>query len=348
MAAAIMCAAADDHSVMGGSEGAMKWLVRFISALPRAPAQLPIITAPVLVAFLTAAGHMLARKHPAEFKKLIYHIVNDIVPRVDDGSLGAPSLVRLKKTIHGGFQHFELTLPKGAIPELYVGSDAYIGSVCMEANSTENVPTFGATTFSATRPQEAANPFVTQTSSESSYSPFPRGGMNINRSPFGATEVQQQPASAGTPLGSFPQSAQAISSASPFQNITPSHAPAQWGVGTTSPSPFSVLPSATANPFRGGGQLAPTIQALNPFVSSQGNKPFGGNGGGSSFRNGNPGGSNRRPAPLCKFFIQGKCRNGAYCKFSHDINPNEGGAGATFGFSPSGGGDARSSTPFGA
>jgi hypothetical protein len=37
---------------------------------------------------------MLGKKYPAEFKQIFNCIVNDILPRVDNGAVGAPSLVR--------------------------------------------------------------------------------------------------------------------------------------------------------------------------------------------------------------------------------------------------------------
>jgi hypothetical protein len=62
LVANIMASEPSSHGLMGGHEGAVKWLKRFLALLPAAPqAPLPLITAPVLDAFLTGAGHMLAR-----------------------------------------------------------------------------------------------------------------------------------------------------------------------------------------------------------------------------------------------------------------------------------------------
>ena len=47
------------HNLLGGNQGAVLWLGRFLDLLPPAPtAPLPLITAPVLTAFLQGAGHM--------------------------------------------------------------------------------------------------------------------------------------------------------------------------------------------------------------------------------------------------------------------------------------------------
>jgi hypothetical protein len=84
-----------DHTLFGGHEGAVKWLARFLSQLPPAPqSPLPLFTAPVLDAFLTGAGHMLAIKHPEDFKKYLAFIIDDCLPRIDEGTIGKPSATR--------------------------------------------------------------------------------------------------------------------------------------------------------------------------------------------------------------------------------------------------------------
>lgn len=134
MTAAIMSSEPDGQSIVGHP---LKWLVRFLSILPKPPSQLPIVTAPVLVAFLTAAGPMLARKYTAEFKQIFNCILNDILPRIDSGAVGAPSLVRLNKTLQGGVEHFESTLPKGAVPELYVRGNSSRRTRVLDTDSSD-------------------------------------------------------------------------------------------------------------------------------------------------------------------------------------------------------------------
>ncbi|KAL3925276.1 MAG: hypothetical protein SGILL_000517 [Bacillariaceae sp.] len=121
--AGIQASVPSTHTLMGGNLGAVKWLERFLDLLPPAPtAPLPLVTAPVLEAFLNGAGHMLANKHADAFKKLLGTITDDIVNRVDDGEIGKPSSIRLKKVLEGGFEHFRTNLPSKAIAELYYGA----------------------------------------------------------------------------------------------------------------------------------------------------------------------------------------------------------------------------------
>jgi hypothetical protein len=63
---------------------------------------LPLLTAPVLIAFLHGAGHMLANKHPDEFKIHLDTIMNDD-QALDDGPIGKPSATRLRKFVEDGF-----------------------------------------------------------------------------------------------------------------------------------------------------------------------------------------------------------------------------------------------------
>ncbi|KAL3916838.1 MAG: hypothetical protein SGILL_004997 [Bacillariaceae sp.] len=115
----IMSSVPSTHTLLKGNDGAVLWLERFLDLLPPAPtAPLPLTTAPVLGAFLNAAGHMLANKHADAFQKLLSVITDDIVKRLDEGEIGKPSATRLNKILKGGFEHFRTELPAKAIPEL--------------------------------------------------------------------------------------------------------------------------------------------------------------------------------------------------------------------------------------
>jgi hypothetical protein len=121
----IMASIPTDHTLLGGHRGALDWLVRFLDLLPPAPQEpLPLLTAPVLVAFLTGAGHMLANKFPNEFKAHLDMVVNDISKRLDVGTIGQPSATRLKKLLDSGFEGFRTTLPPGAVEMYYDASSS--------------------------------------------------------------------------------------------------------------------------------------------------------------------------------------------------------------------------------
>jgi GLE1-like protein len=116
----IMASQPSTHQLLEGHNGAIQWMKRFLALLPEAPeAPLPLVTAPVLDAFLRGAGHMLAVHHAEEFKPILQMISNDIVNRLDVSTIGMPSSIRLKKTIEGGFDKFRNNLPSRALPELY-------------------------------------------------------------------------------------------------------------------------------------------------------------------------------------------------------------------------------------
>lgn len=72
MVASMMASQPANHVLMGGPEAAITWLSRFISHLPlSADITNPLITSPVLDAFLTAAEHMLANVYADQFKILL-------------------------------------------------------------------------------------------------------------------------------------------------------------------------------------------------------------------------------------------------------------------------------------
>merc|ERR1719469_651662 len=99
--AEIMCSIPTTHNLLGGCEGAIQWLQRFLDLLPRDLSPLPLVTAPVLLALLTAAGHMLANGFETTFRPLLHRITDDISKRLDMTTFGEPSAKRLGKLLSG-------------------------------------------------------------------------------------------------------------------------------------------------------------------------------------------------------------------------------------------------------
>ena len=95
IAAAIITSRPNSHNILGGDMGAITFLKYFFDQLDftKSDTKLSLITAPVLVAFLTTAGHMLARKFPNVFQPLLDMISNQVLPKLDEGTFGAPSAV---------------------------------------------------------------------------------------------------------------------------------------------------------------------------------------------------------------------------------------------------------------
>ena len=150
-----------EHQLFQGSAGAVKWLKRFLQQLPTPPqSPLPLLTAPVLDAFLTGAGHMLANGFGDEFRKLLGFIEKNVMTRLDEDTIGAPSAIRLKKTMKDGFDGFLNKLPPKALKDLYrVGAGQQSGGqgVAQSSAALSSAPNpFGTTASGAT---SAPNPF---------------------------------------------------------------------------------------------------------------------------------------------------------------------------------------------
>ena len=270
--AAIQSSLPSSHQLMGGNTGALMWLKRFLDLLPPAPTSpLPLTTAPVLGAFLTGAGHMLARVHGENFKKLLGKIESDIVNRLDEGAIGKPSAIRLNKVLEGGFDSFYKNLPAKAIPDLYCGASE-------ESQKKETVTSFGGTIGGQdeqvqpkkelTQSQSEQNPFGGGnggssgfgSSNNSSQSPFGQSSGNAPPNPFGGGNSTANPFGGGAP------------SPSPFGGAAPSPSPF-GGAAAPSPSPFGSSAAPSPSPF--GGAAAPSP---SPFGSSAAPSPspFGG------------------------------------------------------------------------
>jgi GLE1-like protein/CCCH-type zinc finger len=305
LVANVMASQPSSHVLLDGHEGAIPWLKRFLSLLPEAPqSPLPVLTAPVLDAFLRGAGHMLANHHVDEFRTILDSITNDVVNRLDVSAIGMPSSTRLKKTIEGGFDGFKTTLPSHALPELYYGAGGSsvikgLGQVSMgntsfsssnpigsnntssksspftsTANQNSNPfgastsgTSFGATTFaSGSTTSPFGNPTIT------SQSPFGTGGDSnkVGSSPFGtgtSSYTSDTTTNNATPFGSGSTSW----NSTPFGGVSNTSNPSPFGdKGSTMDNSMSIS-SGVPNPSPFGGGLV----AQNP-------SPFGGAGLGSN------------------------------------------------------------------
>jgi hypothetical protein len=311
--ASIQSSLPSSHQLMGGNQGAIMWLKRFIDLLPPAPTSpLPLITAPVLGAFLMGAGHMLAKNHADNFKKLLSIIQNDIVNRIDEGELGKPSAIRLSKVIEGGFDHFLKNLPPKAIPDCYYGASE-------DSQKNENVTSFAGTIGG----EEDVRPKRQQQQQQQG-----NGGQNNN--PFG-----------GASTGGQNGFAQSNNTQSPFCQTDPSSGNsnsnpfggAQAAAAPQSQSPFAMAsaPSggfANSSPFGGSATPAPT-GAFGAPSAAQSQSPFGT---ASAPSGGFGGGQAQAPAaPSSSTF-------GAFSTSNANNNSNP---------SPFGGGSAPSTSAFG-
>jgi hypothetical protein len=310
--AAIQSSLPSSHQLLGGNTGALLWLKRFLDLMPAAPtAPLPLTTAPVLGAFLTNAGHMLANVHTDNFRKLLGKIESDIVHRLDEGEIGKPSAIRLNKVLEGGFESFRKKLPAKAVPDLYCGASE---------NSQKNE---AVTSFSGTiggkedvqpkrdrappppqryqqqqqqqhrnqQQQQAPNPFGgggggfggsnnnSSNNNNSSQSPF---ASAPNQSPFGGTSAAPAPG----PFGG---------SSSPATGFGRAPDPSPFGGGGQAPSasPFGGANNSMQqqqSPFGGTSSMA---QSQSPFGGTAAPSPFGGGAGAAP----SPFGGGAAPSP---------------------------------------------------
>ena len=249
----IMASNPPNHILMDGHKGAVLWLQRFLKILPATPASpLPLLTAPVLCAFLTGAGHMLANVHPEHLKSILHVITSDIINRLDEGPVGQPSAIRLKKTVKDGFEGFKNNLPHKALPELYYGANGNVGGTGATfqpshepggaglSQSSPNPNSFTGTGSNSMAAPSVPNPFAGGgpiASTGSSSGPFGKPPMPNT---FGKTSSGMSGASVGS---TGPQSSGIFGGSSSFGNTNAntanaSHLPSSGNSGFGSSAPF--------------------------------------------------------------------------------------------------------------
>jgi hypothetical protein len=280
-----------DHTLLGGHSGALTWLRRFMDLLPPAPASpLPLLTAPVLVAFLTAAGHMLTNRYPGEFAPLLDDIKSSVVSRLDDSPVGVPSATRLRKVLDDvGFEGLKRDLPNGAVAGLY--DDGKGGGNAGGADDVGASDGAGAArTLSGMSSSAAFGQTHTSSSSafgETTLGGSAGGGADIIDDPFTPSDWGGSPAGDSDFFG-----VSSTASTAPVKNTSSS-----WG---TSSSPFasdggggsgfgpSTLAAPRPSPFGGvqSSWFGTTVAAPAPaadFAPATAPSPFGGVGQSSGF-----------------------------------------------------------------
>jgi hypothetical protein len=285
----IMASGPPTHTLLGGHEGAVHWLRRFLGLLPASPqSPLPLLTAPVLDAFLTGAGHMLANIHPTEFESLLNSIIKDVAVRLDESPVGMPSATRLRKTIRDGFDGFKNHLPSRALPELYYGASATPGAhrhstsalslAFSTANSSQNLSGFASSTPSPfdrpplTTATQAQSSFASSTNDALGSGPF----SQPKPSPFSIASTTPTPFQS-SPFGTSQQVEAPYEKAASASNSSP------FGNNMTSPFGEAVASNSNQMPASSSSTLFGNPQsAQNPFASnlapssSIGTSPFGG------------------------------------------------------------------------
>jgi len=271
--AEIMSSMPPDHSLLGGNKAALVWLARFLDLLPPDQAPLPLLTAPVLVAFLTAAGHMLVNKFPEKFSEMFEKIANDVSKRLDTSPIGQPSATRLTKLLSGGLHALRTELPHGAIREYY-------DSMSAGATSAYGAGSL-ATTTAGSQQNATQPPFGAQSQFENT--PQPQFGTHssiTSSNPFGASQHAANNTSQVTdPAMPFGTS----STSAPFggnQTMGGGQAPAPNPFGAPAASPFGVQPNISAPPAFGSNAMAPASTAFGNTgtqfgVSAPALSPFG-------------------------------------------------------------------------
>ena len=288
----IMSSHPSNHVLFGGHKSAIVWLQRFLALLPPMPEQLPLITAPVLDAFLTGAGHMLANLYVDDFKSVLDRVETEVITRLDEGSVGAPSALRLKQTMGGGFEGFQKSFPSRALTVLYNDGKSISPSVpnlstnpalpvapgnpFVAPNNTNSNPTpfsgnpFGQSSKGVTHPFGGqSNPSTTQhyrTDKEE----INHSGMDDSPSGF----VPDQPSDN---INLRPLFGSAPSSQSSFGTLNETHTP--FGSAPTSQSLFGTL-QETQTPFGSApmsqspfGSFQATQKSFSTATTSQ--SPFG-------------------------------------------------------------------------
>ena len=273
------------HVLMGGNQGAMNWLERFVNLLPPPPiSPLPLITATILGSFLITAGHMLAKNHCDKFNKVLSIIQNDIFNRLDVGEMGKPSAIRLTKVLEGGFQFFLKNLPKRAVPDCYYGASD-------DSQKYENITSFGGTIGDEEKLQPKQHYQQQQQQQQQNlnvrHNPFGGGGTfgasednvtnNVTNNPFSNT-------TSASPFGGAPSSQQQKFNVNPFGGESSNTSPFGATGNNVTNNAFSNQHSQVggnssfASPFGRALSAESGTQKTNPFggQSAQLNSGFGG------------------------------------------------------------------------
>eukprot|EP00553_Chaetoceros_curvisetus_P002001 CAMPEP_0204622880 /NCGR_PEP_ID=MMETSP0717-20131115/8593_1 /ASSEMBLY_ACC=CAM_ASM_000666 /TAXON_ID=230516 /ORGANISM="Chaetoceros curvisetus" /LENGTH=485 /DNA_ID=CAMNT_0051637757 /DNA_START=92 /DNA_END=1546 /DNA_ORIENTATION=+ len=271
--AEIMSSAPSDHVLFGGHRGAVKWLTRFLDLIPPETSPLPILTAPVLVAFLTAAGHMLANKYPDQFTPMLDVIIHDISKRLDTTPIGQPSATRLNKLLTGGMKEFQSTLPHGAIKDFYNSSPAD-PNASPEANICVPVPnetTVAPTPVPVASDPSTSTPFGTTMNQGNQMGMDTRNNSVAAPSPFGSGGNTSLPMTS-TSSGAFGNDPNAMNTTANATTPSPFGAPGTSNMNSSmsTNNSFGMNQNTFANP--------PVATPAAPFGTGIGTSttPFGG------------------------------------------------------------------------
>lgn len=172
---------------------------------------------------------MLANLHSVEFKKHIADTFPDILTRLDEGAIGAPSAHRLKETLKHSFEEFQKDLPPKALPQLYNNGGSApppapppppsFGQAQPSVQEKPSGSVSGQTSFSNSAfGNTSTNNNISFGTSTSQNSPF--GQNNQSQSPFGQNN-QPQPTN-NNPFGQSNQP-QNTSNNNPFAQNNQSH-----------------------------------------------------------------------------------------------------------------------------
>ncbi|KAL7531085.1 hypothetical protein ACHAXR_003830, partial [Thalassiosira sp. AJA248-18] len=262
----IMSSHPTNHTLLGGHIGALMWLQRFMDLLPPPPTSpLPLLTAPVLVAFLTGAGHMLANKYPKEFEIILDSMKKDgVLERLDESAVGVPSATRLKKVLldGGGLEGMKRDLPKGAVASLYDDGKGGGGAAAAAAGGFASASPFGQTQHSQTSAPSSSAFGQTQHSQSSAPSSSAFGQTQHSQTSAPSSSAFGQPNSSMDNQNSFAGGANTASAAPTNSNPFSS---SNWGNNSGSSA------NMDSNSMFGGGasSMASTAQHVDNNMSTQ-------------------------------------------------------------------------------
>lgn len=268
--------------LLGGHDGALQWLQRILELLPPKPTYpLPLLTAPVLVAFLTSAGHMLANRYPTEFANILSDVQLDVLPRLDDSTVGIPSATRLRKVLDNvGYNGLKKDLPKGAVSGLYdTGTNS--SNSTSGANNKPFSMTASSTAMFGQQAHDVPPPFMSSTLFGNAPSLGSGGntrGESISHSNWGSNNstVEMEPLSASAWGASSSDTTTATTTSSSTFGIAPPvtvpHITQGFALAT---SPFGGGFGASAAPPAVGFSSLPTMTTNSVPFGTTNSVPFG-------------------------------------------------------------------------